>query len=333
MSVLIVSETFATERQDNDIQGEDESVEVHSIGDHVPSDELSVDSKKRSKKSNYPGSSCPFCEYNEQRPTMGYNPQHRPVDIDYSLPPKTQYQASAPVYSPPSYNPPNYSAPNYNVPNYNAPNYNAPNYNQPSYYPTNYNPTNYNPSSYNPPSYQQSAYNSYINNKHPAPVYPSPSNLYPQHPHQPRHSLPSSNLLVGCHPHVSPVADTSYLSPTFVNSPPYGQPHNQQSYRFGPHEDSSVSASIGPDFDNNEKMPERIPLLVNVTGKADNAVKTAPKNEINDATPPVSTFEEAKVEQQETMMKMAQFRNQMAKKTPVPSEEKPKKEPSTGKNK
>lgn len=337
-ALLFVSITFASQvdlqdQVDQQESGEkftikdseDENFEVNPISVNISTEELDVEPKKRSKKSYYPEPPCPYCAYNEneygshydQRPAMEYNSntQYRPNPGGnyYNSPPKPQYHA--PQYYPPQYHGPQYHAPHqYHEPQYHA---SAPAaaYSQPT--------------SYNAPNYQPPVYNSYNNYKHPAPAYPSgPSNFYP---HQHRHNIPSSNLLVGCHPHVASVHDTGY-TPHFVGSPLYIQPsdHNSASYRHHSVDDSSVSAPKGSDFSNKEMMPERITLLDNSQSNT-NAVPVkdnSAKNEKSDTIQSANTFEEAKLQQHDTLFKMAQYQNQLSKNMATTTDEKQKKEPA-----
>lgn len=312
VSVLFVTVTFAirvnlqedflVDKSDETWNKEFESVEVQS-SENMSTEELG-EPTKRLKKSYYSQPPCPSCEYNgnyqyEQRP-MGYgNSQYRPIHGGnyFNPPPKPQYHAPAPVYP---------------------------------------------PQNYNAPSYQQPAYNSYNNNnnnKYPPPVYPSPANYHPQH-HQPRYSMPSSKLLIGCNPHVQSITDMGYL-PHFANSPPYGPPHmepqhqNPVSYRFNQHEDSSFSASKNPDSIDPNVMPEKISLLDNsiIKTKPAPATDDSARSQKNETTETANIVEEAKVQQHETLFKMAQYHNQLAKSATTPADEKPKKEPTTGKTK
>lgn len=190
----------------------------------------------------------------------------------------------------------------------------------------------YTPPTYHAPSHQQPAYNSYNHNRYPAPAYPSPS-FYP-HPHQPSHSIPSSKLLIGCHPHASPVPDVGY-SPHFFYSPPLyaqPQPHTSVAYRTHP-EDSSVSASKHPDFDDNETMPEKVSLLENTPANSQpatgNSAKTTAKNSKNETVQTVNN-EKAVEQQHQSLLKFAQSMSQLDKKSPA-TDGKQSKEPLTGK--
>lgn len=306
VSVLFVSEALTTPVNLHDFvvdekwnsESLDDSVEVLS-SENIATEELD-EPTKRSKKSYYSQPPCVDCGYNENYQYDQRPPQYRPINGGnyYNSPPKPQYHAPAPVYPQPSYN---------------------------------------------APSYPQTAYNSYNNNnKYSTPVYPSPANFHPQpQPSQHRYNMPSSKLLVGCNPHVQSIPDTGYW-PHYASSPPYTPSHtdaqhqNLASYRIHSHEDSSFSASKNPDSSvNPEMMPEKISLLDNSIIKAkpapakEDSARNAGKNETTEST---KTPDEAKVQQQETLFKMAQYHNQLAK-SATPADEKQKKEPATGKTK
>lgn len=59
----------------------------------------------------------------------------------------------------------------------------------------------------------------------------------------------------------------------------------------------------------------------------DNSAKSTAKNEKNDTIQSANTFEEAKMQQADTLFKMAQYQNQLSQgKNKAPTEEKPKTE-------
>lgn len=268
VSVLLISGKFAfrldllnnVSENSNEVRKNvklsDNSLEEMQFDENIKSEEFKVEPNKRSKKSYYSEPPCNLCGYNGNQ----FAPRPAQGYGHSQFQPNTggNYINSKPYASSPIYNGP-------------------------------LRPYQYSPNQFYPaPGYSQPAYNSY--NKYPVPAYQGHSNHYPQ----PSHTS-SSNLLVGCHPHVTTIPIGGYF-PHYANSP-YSPPpqHFQAAYRSNSKEDSSVSSSKNSDY-RNEMTPEEntffdnssLPQVPNVS------TETGVNNENNEVNQSVKKMEKLK---------------------------------------
>lgn len=224
--------------------------------------------EKRMKRSYYRQTHCDF--HRNNRKCRSYSGQNY-----YNVPPK--HPSATPAYFRPAYNAPNYREPNSNpLPTYHSPN----DYRRGYISPSSFNPSYYKPFSQHSPSYQSynsqnykpPISNSYSDNRN--------SNIYRYQP--PRNIMTTSNLRVGCNPHVSTLADIRYLQ----------QSQSHPSYRVHSSEQSPTHNPTSPEF--NVKMTNSVPV-------EDNLTETA------------SSVERARMQQKGTLSKMAQYHELLVK--------------------
>lgn len=306
--ITLIDAKVFSEQQFKDTSGMEDA-------ENISSNKLDTDKVLRLKRSNYPEPYCDSCRYsrNQYEPPMVYSDSNSDSRDNYNNFP-SKYSGETPAYSTPnheghSYRPFDQSPSSFNSRYYNLPSYNEPSYQSPSHQSQSYQSTSYHSPSYQPPGYHSP------NNYPPRPRRPfyynplsqhspnhhslgyNPSNhqqpnSYNRHPdnyqHQPRNSIASSNLVIGCSPHVSMLPEKRYSQ----------QPYNQaQQHQIS----SSAYRSHSSEQESDAKQ-----------SNADGNSESEP-GPVKDTPTKIASAAEAKLRQPETLIKMAQYHDRLVK--------------------